>query len=35
MNPKLKEKLLAAYVALGFNRVDKSKDIDKWLKDSK
>ena len=32
---KLKEKLLAAYVALGFNRVDKSKDIDKWLKDSK
>lgn len=32
---KLKEKLLAAYVALGFNRADKSKDIDKWLKDSK
>lgn len=32
---KLKEKLLAAYAALGFNRVDKSKDIDKWLKDSK
>ena len=30
---KLKEKLLAAYVALGFNRVDKSKDIDKWLKE--
>lgn len=32
---KLKEKLLAAYVALGFNQADKSKDIDKWLKDSK
>lgn len=32
---KLKEKLLAAYVAAGFNRADKSKDIDKWLKDSK
>lgn len=32
---KLKEKLLAAYVALGFNRADKSKDIDKWLEDSK
>lgn len=30
---KLKEKLLAAYVALGFNREDKSKDIDKWLKE--
>lgn len=30
---KLKEKLLAAYVALGFNRADKSKDIDKWLKE--
>ena len=32
---KLKEKLLAAYVVLGFNRADKSKDIDKWLEDSK
>lgn len=32
---KLKEKLLAAYVALGFNQADKSKDIDKWLEDSK
>ena len=30
---KLKEKLLAAYVALGFNRADKSKDIDKWMKE--
>ena len=30
---KLKEKLLEAYVALGFNRADKSKDIDKWLKE--
>jgi hypothetical protein len=30
---KLKEKLLAAYVALGFNRADKFKDIDKWLKE--
>lgn len=30
---KLKEKLLAAYVALGFNRADKSRDIDKWLKE--
>ena len=30
---KLKEKLLAAYVAAGFNRADKSKDIDKWLKE--
>lgn len=30
---KLKEKLLAAYVALGFNQADKSKDIDKWLKE--
>lgn len=30
---KLKEKLLAAYVALGFDRADKSKDIDKWLKE--
>lgn len=32
---KLKQKLLAAYVALGFNRADKSKDIDKWLEESK
>ena len=32
---KLKEKLLAAYVAAGFNRADKSRDIDKWLTDSK
>ena len=31
---KLKEKLLAAYVAAGFNRADKSKDIDKWVKDA-
>lgn len=31
---KLKEKLLAAYVALGFNRKEKSKDIDKWVKDA-
>lgn len=30
---KLKEKLLTAYVAAGFNRADKSKDIDKWLKE--
>lgn len=30
---KLKERLLAAYVAAGFNRADKSKDIDKWLKE--
>lgn len=30
---KLKEKLLAAYVAAGFNRADKSRDIDKWLKE--
>lgn len=29
---KLKEKLLAAYTALGFDRSKKSKDIDKWLK---
>ena len=28
---KLKEKLLAAYAALGFDRNEKSKDIDKWL----
>ena len=27
----LKEKLLNAYVALGYDRADKSKDIDKWL----
>lgn len=32
---KLKEKLLAAYVTLGFNRADKSKDIDRWLDGSK
>lgn len=32
---KLKEKLLAAYTAVGFDRSKKSKDIDKWLKDSK
>nr|DAH84377.1 MAG TPA: hypothetical protein [Caudoviricetes sp.] len=32
---KLKEKLLAAYAAVGFDRNEKSKDIDKWLKDSK
>ncbi len=30
---KLKEKLLAAYVALGFDMGEKSKDIDKWLKE--
>lgn len=30
---KLKEKLLAAYTALGFDRSKKSKDIDKWLKE--
>lgn len=30
---KLKEKLLAAYVALGFDRSEKSKDIDKWLEE--
>ena len=28
---KLKEKLLAAYTAVGFDRSKKSKDIDKWL----
>ena len=28
---KLKEKLLAAYVALGFDRSQRSKEIDKWL----
>ena len=32
---KLKEKLLAAYTAVGFDRSKKSKDIDKWLEDSK
>lgn len=32
---KLKEKLLAAYVEIGFDRSKKSKDIDKWLEDSK
>ena len=32
---KLKEKLLAAYTALGFDRSKKYKDIDKWLEDSK
>lgn len=32
---KLKEKLLAAYTALGFDRSEKSKDIDKWLEDDK
>lgn len=30
---KLKEKLLAVYVAIGFDRSKKSKDIDKWLKE--
>nr|DAL46351.1 MAG TPA_asm: hypothetical protein [Caudoviricetes sp.] len=30
---KLKQKLLEIYAALGFNRADKSKDIDKWLKE--
>nr|DAU39137.1 MAG TPA: hypothetical protein [Caudoviricetes sp.] len=30
---KLKEKLLAAYTALGFDRGERSKDIDKWLKE--
>ena len=30
---KLKEKLLAAYTAVGFDRGKKSKDIDKWLKE--
>ena len=29
----LKNYLLNAYVALGYNRYDKSKDIDAWLKD--
>ena len=32
---KLKEKLLAAYTAVGFDRSKKSKDIDKWLEESK
>ena len=32
---KLKEKLLAAYATLGFDRNEKSKDIDKWLEDDK
>ena len=32
---KLKQKLLEIYAALGFNRKEKSKDIDKWLEDSK
>ena len=32
---KLKEKLLAAYVALGFDRSQRSKKIDKWLEDNK
>ena len=31
---KLKQKLLEIYAALGFNRKEKSKDIDKWLKDA-
>jgi len=31
---KLKEKLLAAYAALGFDRNKKSKDVDKWLEES-
>ena len=30
---KLKEKLLAAYVAIGFDRGTRSKEIDKWLED--
>lgn len=30
---KLKEKLLEAYTAVGFDRSKKSKDIDKWLKE--
>lgn len=29
---KLKQKLLEIYAALGFNRKEKSKDIDKWVK---
>ena len=31
---KLKQKLLEIYAALGFNRKEKSKDIDKWVKDA-
>lgn len=30
---KFKQKLLEIYAALGFNRKEKSKDIDKWVKD--
>ena len=31
---KLKQKLLEIYAALGFNRKEKSKEIDKWVKDA-
>ena len=31
---ELKQKLLEIYAALGFNRKEKSKDIDKWVKDA-
>ena len=31
---KLKQKLLEIYAALGFNRKEKSKDIDDWVKDA-
>ena len=31
---KLKQKLLGIYAALGFNRKDKSKAIDEWVKDA-
>ena len=31
---KLKQKLLEIYAALGFNRKEKSKAIDKWVKDA-
>ena len=31
---KLKQKLLEIYATLGFNRKEKSKDIDKWVKDA-
>ena len=31
---KLKQKLLEIYAALGFNRKEKSKNIDKWVKDA-
>ena len=31
---KLKQKLLEIYAALGSNRKEKSKDIDKWVKDA-